>query len=88
MTTIGILLPGSTLYPSIGMDFLQGIKSCLKYYQYGDIDYQVNMIGYGLKDDELYTAAEFFLVVNNADVVVAFAADYHAAKLGDRKSVV
>ena len=82
MPTIGILLPGSTLYPSIGMDFLQGIKSCLKYYQYGDIDYQVNMIGYGLKDDELYTAAEFFLVVNNADVVVAFAADYHAAKLG------
>lgn len=81
MTTIGILLPGSTLYPSIGMDFLQGVKSCLQYYQYGDVDYQVNMIGYGLKEEEVYAAAEKCLVVNNADVVVAFIADYHAARL-------
>lgn len=81
MPTIGILLPGSTLYPSIGMDFLQGIKSCLKYYQYDDVDFQVNMIGYGLKEDDIYTETEKLLVVNNADVVLAFAGDYHAARL-------
>lgn len=81
MHTIGILLPGSTLYPSIGMDFLQGIKSCLQFHKFSEVDYQVNMVSYGLKDDEIYAAAEKFLVINNADVVVAFIGDYHAAKL-------
>ena len=81
MHTIGILLPGSTLYPSIGMDFLQGIKSCLKFNDFNEVDYQVNMISYGLKDDEIYAAAEKMLVLNNADMVVAFIGDYHAAKL-------
>lgn len=81
MPTIGILLPGSTLYPSIGMDFLQGLKSCLKFHQYADVDCQVSMIGYGLKDDELYAAAEIFLIACNADVVVVFAGDHHAVKL-------
>jgi branched-chain amino acid transport system substrate-binding protein len=81
MPSIGILLPGSTLYPSISMDFLQGIKSCFKFYQFGEVDYQVNIISYGLKDDEIYAAAEKLLVVSNVEVVVAFAGDYHAAKL-------
>lgn len=81
MPTIGILLPGSTLYPSIGMDFLQGIKSCFKFHEYGDVNYQVGMIGYGLKDDEIYTAAEKLVVADDCEVVVAFAGDYHAAKL-------
>ena len=53
MHTIGILLPGSTLYPSIGMDLLQGIKSCLKFNDFNEVDYQVNMVSYGLKDDEI-----------------------------------
>ncbi len=81
MPTIGVLLPGSTLYPSIGMDFLQGMKSCFKFHEYSDVNYQVGMIGYGLKDDELYTAAEKLVVADDCDVVVAFAGDYHAAKL-------
>jgi branched-chain amino acid transport system substrate-binding protein len=81
MHKIGILLPGSTLYPSIGMDFMQGIKSCLTFNNFNEIDYQVNMVSYGLKDDEIYAAAEKMLVLNNADVVVAFIGDYHAAKL-------
>ena len=81
MPTIGILLPGSTLYPSIGMDFLQGIKSCFKYHQYDDVDYKVSMISYGLKEDEIYTTAEKMVVADDADVVVAFASDHHAAKL-------
>jgi branched-chain amino acid transport system substrate-binding protein len=81
MHTIGILLPGSTLYPSIGMDFLQGIKSCLTFNDFNEVDYHVNMVSYGLKDDEIYAAAEKMLVLNNADVVVAFIGDYHAVKL-------
>ncbi|MEK7226601.1 MAG: hypothetical protein AAB221_13090, partial [Bacteroidota bacterium] len=81
MPTIGVLLPGSTLYPSIGMDFLQGIRSCIKFHQYPPVDIQVQAINFGLKNDEIYAAAEKFLLVNNADVVVAYAGDYHAEKL-------
>ena len=81
MPTIGILLPGSTLYPSIGMDFLGGLKSCFKFYKYGDVDFRVSMIGYGLKDEEIYAAAEKFLIADNANAVVVFAEDYHAVKL-------
>lgn len=81
MPSIGVLLPGSTLYPSIGMDFLQGLKSCFSFHQYNDIHYQVSMIGYGIKDDDVYAAAEKLLVADNADVVIAFAGDYHAARL-------
>ncbi len=81
MPTIGILLPGSTLYPSIGIDFLQGIRSCYNFHEYNDFDIQVSTIGFGLKDDEIYKEAEKFLLVNNADVVVLYAEDYHANKL-------
>lgn len=81
MTTIGILLPGSTLYPSIGMDFLQGIKSCLNYHRYGDVDYKVSMISYGLKEEDIYNTTEKLVVADDADVVVAFASDHHAIKL-------
>jgi branched-chain amino acid transport system substrate-binding protein len=81
MFTIGVLLPGSTLYPSIGMDFLQGIKLCLKYHQYPATDIKVELISFGLKDDEIYAAAERLLLVNNADVLVAYAGDHHAEKL-------
>jgi ABC-type branched-subunit amino acid transport system substrate-binding protein len=81
MFTIGVLLPGSTLYPSIGMDFLQGIKACFKYHQYPSIDIKVELISFGLKDDEIYAAAEKFLLISNTDVVVAYAGDHHAEKL-------
>jgi branched-chain amino acid transport system substrate-binding protein len=81
MPTIGILLPGSTLYPSIGIDFLLGIRSCYNFHKFTDIDIQVSTIGFGLKDDEIYKEAEKFLLINNADVVVVYAEDYHANKL-------
>ncbi|MFZ1357691.1 MAG: hypothetical protein WAS28_04350, partial [Saprospiraceae bacterium] len=79
--TIGILLPGSTLYPSIGMDFLQGVKSSFEYHKYTDLDFKIDIIGYGLKDEELYAVAEKYLIVDNAELVIAYLEDYHAAKL-------
>ena len=81
MFTLGVLLPGSTLYPSIGMDFLQGIRACFKFHQCTTIDIKVELISFGLKDDEVYAAAEKFLLLGNADVVVAYAGDHHAEKL-------
>jgi len=81
MPAIGILLPGSTLYPSIGIDFLQGIRSCLKYYQTPDITLHNFPIGYGLHDNDIYTQAEKMLLTNDADVVIAYADDRVAQKL-------
>jgi branched-chain amino acid transport system substrate-binding protein len=81
MFTLGVLLPGSTLYPSIGMDFLQGIRACFAFHQCPPADIKVELISFGLKDDEIYTTAEKLLVIGNADVVVAYAGDHHAEKL-------
>lgn len=81
MFTIGVLLPGSTLYPSIGMGFLQGMKACFKFHQYPPTDIKVELISFGLKDDEIYTAAEKLLLIGNADVVVVYGGDHHAEKL-------
>lgn len=81
MFTIGVLLPGSTLYPSIGIDFLQGTRSCFKFHQFQPADIKIEMISFGLKEDDIYAAAEKFLLISNTDVVVAFAGDHHAEKL-------
>jgi branched-chain amino acid transport system substrate-binding protein len=81
MFTVGVLLPGSTLYPSIGMDFLQGMKAAFTFHQYTPADIKVELISFGLKDDEIYATAERLLLVSNADVVVAYAGDHHAEKL-------
>lgn len=81
MPVIGVLLPGSTLYPSIGIDFLQGIKSCLNYYQTTNIDLTVFPVAYGLDEGEIYRQAEKFLLVDDADVVVAYIDDRLATVL-------
>ena len=73
MPSIGIMLPGSTLYPSIGIDFLQGVRSCLKFYGAANIGLHNFPIGYGLNEAEIHTEAEKFLLVNDVDVVIAYA---------------
>ena len=80
MPAIGILLPGSTLYPSIGVDFLQGIKSCFNFHRITGIGLPVLPIGYGLKEDEIYRQSEKLLLSDNADAVVVYA-DTRFAKL-------
>jgi len=81
MAAIGLLLPGSTLYPSIGIDFLQGIKSCFAS-QSITVTFHNAAIGFGLNAEELYKEAEKLLLVHDVDVVVAYVENYHAEKLG------
>jgi branched-chain amino acid transport system substrate-binding protein len=81
MPSIGIMLPGSTLYPSIGIDFLQGIRSCLKFHGATNIELHNSVIGYGLDEAEIYKEAEKFLLVNDADVVLACINETLAQKL-------
>jgi len=82
MASIGLLLPGSTLYPSIGIDFLQGIKTCFASHQSSTITFHNAAIGFGLNAEELYKEAEKLLLVHDVDVVVAYAEDHVAERLG------
>ena len=74
MLRIGILLPRSTLFPLIGFDILDGIKSCLGYKQLqDDFKLMIDNIGYGTNENEIYTKVEKFLLEDNCDVIVAVA---------------
>ena len=80
MSDIGIMLPGSTLYPSIGVDFLLGIRSCLSFYQVTGVNLHTFPIQYGLQEQDIYIQAEKFLFIHNADVVIVYA-DHRLAKV-------
>jgi branched-chain amino acid transport system substrate-binding protein len=81
MSSIGVLLAGSTLYPSVGIDFLQGIKSCLSFHDSAEIQVSAFPIGYGIDEKEIYRQAEKFLLSDNVDAVVLYADDRHADML-------
>ena len=82
MASIGLLLPGSTLYPSIGIDFLQGIKTCFSYHQANEVTFHNAVAGFGLNEEELYKEAEKLLLVHDVDILVIYAEDHLAKTLG------
>jgi branched-chain amino acid transport system substrate-binding protein len=81
MPAIGILLPGSTLYPSIGVDFSQGFRSFFKCHGMNDLALHNVPIGYGLNENDIYKEAEKFLLTDDVDVVIACVEDSMAKKL-------
>jgi branched-chain amino acid transport system substrate-binding protein len=81
MPAIGILLPGSTLYPSIGIDFSQGVRAYFKCHGMHDLALHNFPIGYGLNENDIYKQAEKFLLTDDVDVVIAYADDHMAKKL-------
>jgi branched-chain amino acid transport system substrate-binding protein len=81
MPAIGILLPGSTLYPSIGIDFLQGVRSCLKLNDASDIVLHNVPVGYGINEAEVVAQTEKLLFTHDVDVVLAYADHRLAQKL-------
>jgi branched-chain amino acid transport system substrate-binding protein len=73
MIKVGFLLPRSTVYPVIGFDFLDGVKSFLeKEGLTGEFDIKTDNIGFGLDEAEVYAKNEEMLLKENADLVVAF----------------
>lgn len=74
MIRAGILLPRSSLFPAMGLDILNGIKSCLK--QKGIQDefiFKTDNIGFGIEEAEIYTKAERMLLQEDADLVIVVA---------------
>ena len=70
---IGILYPRSNAHPGIGIDFMDGLKIFLK--QEGlnsDINLVSESIGFGGSEKEVCEKAEKLLLMENADILVAY----------------
>ncbi len=74
MLRAGLLLPRSTLYPSLGIDFYNGFKELLKKQQIkDDIVIVTDNIGFGINEQEIYTKAEKMILQDDIDLVILFA---------------
>lgn len=74
MLRTGILMPRSTLYPSLGIDLLNGIKQSLKQQQvFDEVKLLIDNIGFGTDEPEIYTKAEKMLLQEDADIVIVCA---------------
>ncbi len=74
MLRAGILLPRSTLFPSINLDFINGFKSYLKFCNiFDNIKLLTDNIGFGIDEPDIYTKAEKMILQEDADIVFVFA---------------
>lgn len=72
MNAIGILLPRSTFYTTIGFDLFDGLKQGLLELEREDIKIVTKNIGFGADKQQCYRAAEKLLLEENVDLVVAY----------------
>jgi branched-chain amino acid transport system substrate-binding protein len=73
MLNVAVLLPGSTMYPTIGFDFNDGLKSCVQYYQAeNNFSFYYEQAGFGSNQKELYSKVESILLQKQVQVVVAY----------------
>jgi branched-chain amino acid transport system substrate-binding protein len=70
---IGILYPRSGAHPGMMMDFMDGIKTSLKQHQLIDsIQLASESVSFGGNEKEVYEKAEKLLVLEGADILVAY----------------
>ncbi|MGV3613374.1 MAG: ABC transporter substrate-binding protein [Fluviicola sp.] len=72
MQTIGILLPRSTYYESIGFDLFQGLKLGITEIRNQNIRIVTENIGFGAEKQQCYRSAEKLLLEENASIVIAY----------------
>ncbi len=72
MQTIGILLPRSTYYQSIGFDIHEGLRSGIKQTGREDIRIVTENIGFGADKQQCYRSTERLLLDENASVIIAY----------------
>ncbi len=70
--SIGLLLPRSTDYPSLGFDLLDGLRAYLHQAGVNDWQFFTESIGYGEDHAQNYSRAEKILLQENADLVIAY----------------
>ncbi len=71
MLRTGILMPRSTLFPSLGLELLNGLKENLKKQGvFEDIKLVTDNIGFGVNEQDIYSKAEKMLLQDDADIVI------------------
>jgi branched-chain amino acid transport system substrate-binding protein len=75
---IGLLLPRSTDYPSMGFDLLDGLRSYLKITGNEAASLFTENIGFGTDPDINYSKAEKLLLQDNVDLVIAYSSPSNA----------
>jgi hypothetical protein len=70
---VGILYPRSNVHPAIGMDFIDGLKTFLQLKNIAQtLQFFSEGIGFGGAEREIYEKAEKLLIVDRADVLLAY----------------
>ena len=69
---IGILLPRSTDYPSLGVDILHGFKAFLKSINVDGFSFFTENIGFGEKVSENFSKAEKLFIENDIDLLLVY----------------
>jgi branched-chain amino acid transport system substrate-binding protein len=72
MQKIGILLPRSTFYETIGFDIFEGLRSGLKLIGREDVKIITENISFGADKQQCYRSAERLLLDENVDLVIAY----------------
>ncbi len=72
MNRIGILLPRSTYYQSIGFDLFQGLSAGLKQLGLTDVKIITENIGFGADKQQCYRSAEKLILEENVSIVIAY----------------
>jgi branched-chain amino acid transport system substrate-binding protein len=73
MLRTGILMPRSTLFPALGMDWLNGLKYQIRRHNAEDnIKIITENAGFGINEQEVYSKTEKLLLQEDADIVIAF----------------
>src|SRR5215831_3737219 len=70
---IGLLLPRSTDYPSMGIDMLDGLRCQLASNDHSNTEFIIENIGYGTDTALNYSKAEKLLLQDNVDALVVYA---------------
>ncbi|MFM2017861.1 MAG: hypothetical protein RL007_1517 [Bacteroidota bacterium] len=72
MDKIGLLLPRSSYYQSIGFELFDGFRSGLKQYGHDEVKVVTENIGFGADRQQVYRSAEKLLMEENAGIVFAY----------------
>lgn len=80
---IGLLLPRSTDYPSMGFDVLDAFRLAMKHESISDVNFFTENTGFGEDAKDIYTKAERLIIQQDVNMIVAYAsplatADLHA----------
>jgi branched-chain amino acid transport system substrate-binding protein len=74
MFRAGILMPRSSLFPSLGLDVLNGLKESLKKQNVSEqVKLVTDNIGFGIDEPEIYAKAEKMLLLEDTDIVMVCA---------------